>query len=67
MVAQGNKTGVLYVNSSCRSTTAVADNSMSSDLWNYRLGHMSEKRMKMLHADGKLYGLKEVDHSLCKG
>ena len=66
MVARGNKTGSLYVNSSCRSTIAVADNSVSSDLWHYRLGHMSEKGMKMLHADGK-HGLKEVDHSLCEG
>ena len=47
VVARGNKTGTLYVNSSCKSRIAVADNSVSSDLWHYRLGHISEKGMKM--------------------
>ena len=28
---------------------------------------MSAKGMKMLHSDGKLQGLKEVDHNLCEG
>ena len=40
---------------------------MSSDLWHYRLGHISEKGMKILHSDGKLQGLKIVDHNLCEG
>ena len=66
MIARGNKTGMLYVNSS-RSTIAVVDAAVSSDLWNYRLGHMSEKGMKMLHSDDKLQGLKTVDHNLCEG
>ena len=67
VVARGKKTETLYVNSSCISIIAVADNCMSSDLWHYRLGHMSEKGMKILHSVGKLHGLKEVDHSLCEG
>ena len=67
VVARGTKTRTLYVNSSCRSIMTVADDSVSSDLWHYRLGHMSEKEMKMLHSDGKLQGLKEVDHNLCEG
>ena len=41
VVAQGKKTRTLHVNSSCKSLIAVADNSMSFDLWHYRLGHMS--------------------------
>ena len=45
----------------------IADNSVTSDLWHYRLGHISEKGMKMLHFDGKLQGLKELDHNLCEG
>ena len=56
VVARGKKTGTLYVNSSCRSTIAVADNSVSSYLWHYRLGQMSEKGMKILHSDGKAEG-----------
>ena len=66
VVARGKKTGTLYVNSSCRIIITIADNSMTSDLWHYRLGHMSEKGIRMLHYDGKLHGLKEADHSLCE-
>ena len=54
VIARGNKTGTLYVSSSFRTTIAVADAAVSYDLWHYRLGHMSEKGMKMLHYDGKL-------------
>ena len=67
VVARGKKTRTLSINSSCKSTIAVTENTMNSNLWHYRLGHMSEKGMKMLHYDGKLHGLKEVDHSLCEG
>ena len=67
MVARGKKTRTFYVNSNCRSTIAIADDSVSSDLWHYKLGHMSEKGMKMLHSNRKLQGLKEVDHNLCEG
>ena len=57
----------MYVYFNCRSIIAITKNTVSSDLWHYKLGHMSEKGMKMLHFDGKLHGLKEVDHSLSKG
>ena len=67
MVARGNKTRTLYVNSSCRSTIAIAKNTVSLNLWHYRLGYMSEKGMNVLHFNGKLHRLKEVDHSLCEG
>ena len=45
----------------------IVDAAVSFDLWNYRLDHMSEKGMQMLHFDGKLQGLKAVDHNLCEG
>ena len=67
VVTRGKKTRTLYVNSNCRSTIADTDDSVTSDLWHYKLGHMSEKGMKMLHSDGKLQGLKEVYHNLCEG
>ena len=54
VIARGNKTRTLYVNSSCRSTITVANAAVSFDLWYYRLGHISEKGMKILHSDGKL-------------
>ena len=65
-IARGKKTGTLYVNSNCRSVIVVIDNMVSSNLWHYRLGHRSKKGMKMLHSDGKLQWLKEVDHGLCE-
>ena len=55
VIARGNKTGTLYVNFSCRSTIVVADAAVSSKLWHYILGHMSEKGMKILYSDGKLH------------
>ena len=67
VIARGKKTGTLYVNSNCRIIITIADNSMTSDLWHYRLGHMSAKGIRMLHSDGKLHGLKEANHSLCEG
>ena len=67
VITRGNKTRTLYVNSSCRSTIAIADAAVSSDLWHYRFGRMIEKGMKMLHSNGKLQGLKVVNHSLCEG
>ena len=54
VIARGNKIGTLFVNSNCRSTITVANAAVSSNLWHYRLGHMSEKWMKMFHSDGKL-------------
>ena len=66
VVSRGMKTGTLYVNSGCRSTIAVFNDLVSSDLWHYRIGHISEKRMKMLHFDGKLQRLK-VEHNLYEG
>ena len=33
MVARGKKNGTLYVNSNCKSIIAVANDSVSSDLW----------------------------------
>ena len=67
VVVRGKKIGTLFVNSSCRSIITVVENIVSSNLWHYRLGHMSEKGMKVLHSDGKLHGLKEVNYAYMKG
>ena len=47
-MACGKKTGTLYMTSSPKDTIAVADASTDTSLWYRRLGHMSEKWMKML-------------------
>lgn len=44
----------------------VVNNTEKIELWHCRLGHMSEKGMKLLLNDGKIPKLKSVDHHLCK-
>ena len=48
VLAHGKKTGTLYMTSSPRNTIAVAVASTDTSLWHCKLGHMSEKGMKML-------------------
>ena len=52
VLACGKKTGTLYMTSSPRDTIAVAEVSTNTSLWHCRLGHMSEKGMKMLLSKG---------------
>ena len=65
-MARGKKTGTLYMSSSLRDTIAVAEASINTSLWHRRLGHMSEKWMKMLLSKGKLPELKSVDFDMCE-
>ena len=58
--------GTLYMTSERRDTISVADSSVDSKLWHRRLGHMSEKGMKLLASKGKLPDLKSVDVGLCE-
>ena len=62
----GKKTGTLYMTSSPRDTVGVAEASTDTSLWHHRLGHISEKRMKMLLSRGKLQELKSVDFDMCE-
>ncbi|RVW71138.1 Retrovirus-related Pol polyprotein from transposon TNT 1-94 [Vitis vinifera] len=48
VLARGKKTGTLYMTSCPRDTIAIADASTDTSLWHRKLGHMSEKGMKML-------------------
>ncbi|RVW39505.1 Retrovirus-related Pol polyprotein from transposon TNT 1-94 [Vitis vinifera] len=66
VLARGNKTGTLYMTSCPRDTIAVADASTDTSLWHRRLGHMSEKGMKMLLSKGKLPELKSIDFDMCE-
>ena len=65
-MARGKKTGTLYMTSSPRDTIAVADASTDTSLWHCRLGHMSEKGIKMLLSKGKLPKLKSIDFDTCE-
>ena len=67
VLAYGKKTGTLYMTSSPRDTIAVVDASTDTSLWHRRLGHMSEKGMKMLLlSKGKLPELKSIDFDMCE-
>ena len=61
VLARGKKTGTLYMTSCPKDTIASTDTS----LWHRRLGHMSEKGMKMLLSKGKLPELKSIDFDMC--
>ena len=63
-MARGKKTGTLYMTSSPRDIIAVTDASTNTSLWHRRLGHMSEKGMKMLLSKEKLLELKSIDFDM---
>jgi hypothetical protein len=50
-----------------RDIAAVVDASVNSKFWHLRLGHMSEKGMKVLLSKGKLPALKSVESDICEG
>ena len=66
VLTHGKKTGTLYMTSSPRDTIAVVDASTDTSLWHCRLGHMSEKGMKMLLSKEKLLELKSIDFDMCE-
>ena len=47
-------------------TIAVTDASINTSLWHRKLGHMSEKWIKMLLSKGKLPELKSFDFDMCE-
>ena len=65
-MAYGKKIGTLYMTSSPRDIITVADASTDTSLWHRRLGHMSEKGIKMLLSKGKLPELKFIDFDMCE-
>ncbi|XP_065852126.1 retrovirus-related Pol polyprotein from transposon TNT 1-94 isoform X2 [Euphorbia lathyris] len=66
VVARGNKTGTLYMTTNCKDTLEAIDAGVNSSLWHCRLGHMSEKGMKLMLSKGKLPDLKGVEHCICE-
>ena len=66
VLARGKKTGTLYMTSSPRDTIIITDASTDTSLWHRRLGHMSEKGMKMLLSKRKLPELKSIDFDMCE-
>ena len=73
VIAKGAKVGTLYLCTGNTHSTLVAtdiDNAgkatvnvarTDSVMWHHRLGHMSEKGMKILHSKNLFPGLKNID------
>ena len=66
VLARGKKIGTLYMTSSPRDTIAVVEASIDAILWHRRLGHMSEKGMKMLLSKGKQLELEHINLDMCE-
>ena len=66
VLARGKKIGTLYMTSSPRDTIVVTKEGTDVSLWHRRLGHMSEKGMKMLMSKGKLPKLKSINFDMCE-
>ena len=67
ILACGHKTSTLYMITNNKDIILVVDMSDDSKLWHLRLGHMSEKGMKVLMSKEKLMKLKSVESDLCEG
>ena len=66
IIARGKKSGTLYMTvEECCSIVVVAGNK-NPNMWHQRLGHMSEKGMKIMHLKGKLPGLQLVEIDMCE-
>lgn len=66
MVARGKKSGTLYKTAGANYSIAVAADNEIPNLGHRRLGHMSEKGMKIMHSKGKLPGLQSISIDMCE-
>ena len=67
VIEKGEKVGTLYLcNGISNSVTTLTSKGVDASLWHHRLGHMSEKGMKIIHSRNLLLGLKNVDLDFCE-
>ena len=66
VIVRGSKMGTLYMTANDKDIVAVANSAEDSKVWHCRLGHMSEKGMKIMTTKGKLGDLKSIDIGLCE-
>lgn len=64
-IARVKKSGTLYKTAGACHLIAISINE-SPNLWHHKLGYMSEKRMKVMHLDGKLSGLQSIEIYMCE-
>jgi hypothetical protein len=67
VIAKGEKVGTLYLcTGNTDSSISLASTGVDTTLWHHRLGHMSEKGMKILHKINLLLHLKQIDLDFCE-
>jgi hypothetical protein len=66
VLARGKKTGTLYMTTRFADIIASTEVENQAQLWHCRLGHMSQKGMKILQSKRKLPELKNVDLDICE-
>ncbi|WVY97098.1 hypothetical protein V8G54_029249 [Vigna mungo] len=64
-IARGRKSGSLYKTEGACHLITVAMNE-NPNLWHQRLGHMSEKGMRIMHSKGKLPSLQSIEFDMCE-
>ncbi|WVZ03536.1 hypothetical protein V8G54_024342 [Vigna mungo] len=64
-IARGRKSGTLYKTEGACHLIAVAMNE-NPNLWHRRLGHMSEKGMRIMHSKRKLPSLRSIEFDMCE-
>ncbi|WVZ16676.1 hypothetical protein V8G54_009658 [Vigna mungo] len=62
-IARGRKSDTLYKTEGACHLIAVAMNE-NPNLWHRRLGHMSEKGMRIMHSKGKLPSLRSIEFDI---
>ena len=67
VMAHGKKEGTLYMTLSFGASISVASSEADAGVWHHRLGHMSEKGMKVVLSEDKLSELKSVELDFCEG
>ena len=65
VMAHGKKEGTLYMTSGSRASISVASSELDAAVWHQRLGHMSERGMKVMLSKYKLSGLKSINLDSC--
>jgi hypothetical protein len=67
VIEKGEKVGTLYLcTGNTNSSISLASTGVDTALWHHRLGHMSEKGMKILHKRNLLPYLKQIDLDFCE-
>lgn len=63
---KGHKRSILYMTTNYEDTIVVAENAKKTGMWYFRLGHLSEKCMKLMVTNGEFIDLKIVNHYMCE-